>query len=49
MVREYIRHTLDTSRDCVIEMILKDTHTCENRPERFNEWTRIARELVEEY
>ena len=49
MVREYIRHTLDISRDCVIEMILKDTHTCENRPERFNEWTRIARELVEEY
>ncbi len=49
MVREYIRQTLDVSRDCVIEMILKDTHTCENRPERFNEWSRIARELVEEY
>ncbi len=49
MIREYIRHTLDVSRDCVIEMILKDTHTCENRPERFDEWSRIARELVEEY
>jgi hypothetical protein len=49
MVREYIRHTLDVSRDCVIEMILKDTHTCENRPERFNEWSRIASELVEQY
>jgi hypothetical protein len=49
MVRDYIRHTLDVSRDCVIEMILKDTHTCENHPERFNDWTRIAREWVEAY
>jgi len=49
MVREYIRHTLDVSRDCVVEMILKDTHTCENRPERFTEWSRIASELAEQY
>jgi hypothetical protein len=46
-VRAYIRHTLDVARDCVLEMILKDTHTCENRPERFTRWTEIARELVE--
>ena len=26
---------------------LKDTHTCENCPERFTRWTEIARELVE--
>jgi hypothetical protein len=30
-------------------MILKDTHTCENHPERFTEWTKIARNLVERY
>ena len=50
-IRDYIRHTIETARQhgCLLEMILKDTHTCENRPERFNEWTRIARELVEEY
>lgn len=48
-VRQYIRHTLDVTRDCVIELILKDTHTCENRPERFTRWTAIARDLVEGY
>ena len=48
-VREYIGHTLDVTRDCVIEIILKDTHTCEGRPERFTRWTRIAKELAEKY
>ena len=48
-VRAYIRHTLDVTRanGCVLEMILKDTRTCENRPERFDLWCRIAREEVE--
>lgn len=47
-VRSYIRHTLEATRanGCVMEMILKDTHTCENQPERFDEWCRIAREEV---
>jgi hypothetical protein len=45
-VRRYIRHTLDVTRDGVVEMILKDTHTCENHPERFTQWTDIARELA---
>ena len=44
----YIRHTLDVARanGCVLEMILKDTHTCEHHGERFDEWTRIAREEI---
>lgn len=48
-VRGYIRHTLEVTKanGCVAEMILKDTHTCENRPERFDAWCRIAREEVE--
>jgi len=49
MVRDYIRHTLDVTKDCVIEMILKDTHTSENHPERFSRWSDIARELANEY
>lgn len=48
VVRDYIKHTLDVTKGCVVEMILKDTHTCEHHPERFDEWSRIARELVEE-
>jgi len=48
MIRNYIRHTIDVAQrhGCVLEMILKDTHTCEHRPERFDRWTRIAREEV---
>jgi len=49
-LRAYLGHTVQVARDhgCVLEMILKDTHTCENHPERFTEWTRIARQVVEE-
>ncbi len=48
-VRAYIRHTLEVSRGCVFEMILKDTHTCENHPERFTQWTDIAQQLAAEF
>lgn len=48
-IRGYIRRALNAARanGCVMEIILKDTHTCENHPERFDEWTRIAREEIE--
>lgn len=45
--RAYVGRTLAAARGCVLEMILKDTHTCEHHPERFDAWTRIVRELVE--
>ncbi len=50
LIRDYIQHTLDVCREhgCVLEMILKDTHTCEHKPERFTAWTEIARSLVGE-
>jgi hypothetical protein len=49
MIRAYIRRTLEISRryGCILEMILKDTHTCEQHPERFDRWTHIAREEIE--
>ena len=43
-VRSYIRETLEIARGCAIEMVLKDTHTCNHEPQRFDEWTRIAQE-----
>jgi hypothetical protein len=46
-IRAYLQHTVDVTKDCVIEMILKDTHTCEHHPERFTMWTDIAREVAE--
>jgi hypothetical protein len=49
MIENYIRHALEVSKNCVIELILKDTHTCENHPERFTIWTDIAQRLATEY
>lgn len=48
-IRDYIKHTLEVTKGCVLEMILKDTHTCQSHPERFDIWTQIARELINEY
>ena len=47
-VRAYLKHTAEVTKACVVEMILKDTHTCENHPERFTEWTDLAREVIAE-
>jgi hypothetical protein len=49
-IRSYVRHTLEVTQanGCVLEMILKDTHTVEHHPERMDEWTRIARETTNE-
>ncbi len=48
-IRDYIRNTVETcaAHDCVLEIVLKDTHTCEHKPERFDRWVQIAREEVE--
>ena len=45
-VRSDIRETVDIARanGCVLEMIIKDTHTCNHQPQRFDDWTRIAME-----
>jgi hypothetical protein len=47
-IRHYIRHTLAVARanKCVLEMILKDTHTVEFHLERFDLWTQVAREEI---
>ncbi len=48
-VRAYLRHTVEVCREngCFLEMILKDTHTCEFHPERFDQWTQVAREEIQ--
>jgi hypothetical protein len=47
-IRRDIRRAIAAAQrhDCVLEMILKDTHTCEHRPERFDRWVQIAMEEV---
>ncbi len=46
-IRAYLRGALEAARDTVLEIILKDTHTCEQKPERFDRWTRLARQEIE--
>lgn len=49
--RRDIRETIDLARanGCSLEIVLKDTHTCQHRPERFDEWGRLAREEAERW
>ena len=46
LVRSCLREGLAAARGCVVEIILKDTHTCEGHGERFTRWTEIAREEI---
>lgn len=47
-IESYLRHTVEIARnhECILEIVLLDTHTCNNHPERFDEWTRIAHQTV---
>ncbi|HHT74415.1 MAG TPA: hypothetical protein GX008_11965 [Firmicutes bacterium] len=45
-IRQYIRDAIIASRGCTMDIVLKDTHTCDNHPERFTIWTTIAKELA---
>ena len=47
-IRGYLRARLQRCQGLVFEMVLKDTHTCENHPERFTRWVEISREVVED-
>jgi len=46
LVRRDIRETVEICREyaCPLEITIKDTHTCNQQPWRFEEWTRIAME-----
>lgn len=48
-VRLGIRDFLRRTRGCVVEMILKDTHTCRNQPHRMWEWVKIAQEEAQAF
>jgi hypothetical protein len=51
LIRDYLRHTVELARQHgnVLEIILKDTHTCESHPERFDRWTQICRQVIDEF
>lgn len=47
LARREIRETLELAEGCVVEMVMKDTHTVNHEPERFDRWTAIAQEEAE--
>jgi hypothetical protein len=46
-IRSDIRNTLDIARGCNIELIMKDIHTMDGKPERLARWVEITREEIE--
>ncbi len=50
-IRDYLHRTMELAREHgnVLEIILKDTHTCEHHPKRFERWSQICRELIADF
>jgi len=48
-VRRGIRELLEQTRGCVVEMVMKDTHTCNDQPQRMADWVRIAKDECERF
>ena len=45
-IRRSLKETLQATRDCHVELIMKDNHTLGNNPQNAVRWCRIAEELV---
>jgi hypothetical protein len=45
-IRKELRHNLEITRDCVVEIIMKDNHTIANCPENVVKWSRIVKEEI---
>ena len=43
-----IRETLEIAKDCCVAIVMKDTHTFQNQPERITRWTDMASRVVRE-
>jgi hypothetical protein len=46
-VRADIRTTLEATRGCILEFLMKDNHTLGGNPDNLVRWVRIAREEIE--
>ncbi len=45
--RADIRRTLEITRGCIVELVMKDNHTLGGNPQNLVRWVRIAREEIE--
>ncbi len=43
-IRNDLRDFFKRTKDCVVEVIMKDNHTIGNNPRNVIEWSKIARE-----
>ena len=48
-IRKVIKNGLEGSKGCHVDITLKDVTTVEGHPERLKEWTRIVREIADDY
>ncbi len=48
-IRRDLRNTLAIAGKCNLEIIMRDTHTVQNEPERITRWVKIARDEVNNY
>jgi hypothetical protein len=46
-IREYLKRAIDAAKDCNLEIILKDTITVQNEPDRIERFVAIIREETE--
>jgi len=44
----YLKESLTVAKNNCLELILKDTHTCQNDPARFGDWMRLVRRCIAE-
>jgi len=47
--REQLRDGFEKTRDCVVEVVMKDLHTVRGEVSRMSEWIAMAKNLAEEY
>jgi hypothetical protein len=49
--RDEIVTVLDAAKanGCIVEFVMKDTHTCCGEPQRYDQWSELALQLCEEY
>jgi hypothetical protein len=48
-IRRELGRSFAITKDCVVEVIMKDNHTIGNRPENLIEWCKIAKEEAERF
>ncbi|MEW6755255.1 MAG: hypothetical protein AB1505_30380 [Candidatus Latescibacterota bacterium] len=47
-IRADLRRTLDVTRGCRVELIMKDVHTLDDEPARLPRWVELARRAIDE-